>query len=182
MTDRIARRYAKALYEIAQFHNMIETYDQQLRECIQVLKEDSQIGEFIRNPENSSSAKHNLIERLLEQKVKKEVIQFLKLLIDKNRMDLLAEIQSAYSEEVQQHTKSLTVRVITAFPLQQKEKEKIRNKLQEKYHVSRVELEIEVERGLIGGIKLIVGNEIIDKSYKGAIESLKNHMMGRSGT
>ncbi|WP_094551315.1 F0F1 ATP synthase subunit delta [Petroclostridium xylanilyticum] len=177
--NRISKRYAQALFQVALDKNSLDSYEQQLKECINIIHSSEAIYQILSNPENSYTMKTNLIDRLFGSSVERNIINLLKLLIDKERLDILTEILIEYSKEMRLRMKSLDVTAISAFPLQSDEINSIKSKLKNKYNVSEINLVCEVDQNLIGGFKLIIGNEVIDSSVKGIMDAMKNQVMSR---
>ncbi|MDK2934757.1 MAG: F-type H+-transporting ATPase subunit delta [Clostridiales bacterium] len=86
----------------------------------------------------------------------------------------------AYKEGVHAFVKSLDVNIISAFPLTSDEMDRIKSKLKEKYNVSEVNLIPIIDESLIGGFKLVIGNQVIDQSIKGMMHTLKNQIITKT--
>ncbi|MDK2800163.1 MAG: F-type H+-transporting ATPase subunit delta [Clostridiales bacterium] len=178
--NSISKRYAQALLLIAQEKDALTAYEQQLKECSCIIQSNKAIYEILSNPENSHAIKVNLLNRLFGNSVSKDILNLLKLLIDKKRLNLLNDILMAYKEGVHAFVKSLDVNIISAFPLTSDEMDRIKSKLKEKYNVSEVNLIPIIDESLIGGFKLVIGNQVIDQSIKGMMHTLKNQIITKT--
>jgi len=175
----LAKRYAQALFQIAIGDNTARLYGEQLEKCIQVIKENRMITNILSNPETELSSKESLLEALFGTGIHKNILNLLVLLIKKNRLSLLEDILINYKKELQHYTRTLDVVLVSAFPPEESEISHIKEKLKQKYHASDVYLTYKIDQNLIGGFKLIIGNEIIDNSIKKMMVKMKHDLLSR---
>jgi F-type H+-transporting ATPase subunit delta len=114
-----------------------------------------------------------------EGSVCEEILNYIKLLTDKQRLDLLGEIYTDFKKDYQILTKTLEVTVISAYPLSEDEMERIKSKFKNQYNVLHVTIISEIDNSLLGGLKFIIGNKIIDRSIKGIMNEIKNQVIMR---
>jgi F-type H+-transporting ATPase subunit delta len=176
---RIASRYAQALVQIAIEMDHVALFEQQLKTCADIIHSNQTIYAILINPENSFKVKASLIDRLFSTSVNKEVLHFLTLLIEKHRLDLLKDILTEYQNEMQTLLKSLQATVMSAFPLSEDEVTGIKSKLKKMYSVEEVSLSFEIDKNLLGGFQLLIGNTVIDSSIKGMMDKIKNQVISR---
>ena len=94
--DRVSKRYSMALLEVAGTHDSINAYAQQLTEIVKIIESNLIINNILLNPENPFEAKTGLIDSIFGSTIHKNVINFLKLLIEKKRINLLQGILEEY--------------------------------------------------------------------------------------
>lgn len=174
--DRVSRRYSMALLEIAGTHNSINTFGQQLTEVVKIIQSNIIINNILSNPENPFEAKTGIIDSIFGGSIHKDVMNLIKLLIEKKRIGLLQGILEEYKAEAQKITSTLDVTAISAFPLLSDEIEGIKQKMKQQYKVSEINLITQIDESLLGGFKLIIGNEVIDKSVKGMMDTLSSEV------
>jgi F-type H+-transporting ATPase subunit delta len=100
-------------------------------------------------------------------------INFLKLLIDKKRIDALADIESCYRQQMDEVLKKLRATVKTAFPLSEEMLAYVTSGL-EKMTGKQVEVTVETDESLLGGIMIGLGDTLYDGSIKSQLNNMRN--------
>ncbi|RCX14319.1 ATP synthase F1 subcomplex delta subunit [Anaerobacterium chartisolvens] len=174
----IEKRYAEALINIAEEQKAIEEYKQDLSSIAYVFEKNDSMREFLKNPEIKAKIKKNTVKKIFSESVKGHLVDFLMLLLDKGRIGLLSGICSEF--EVLADKKENILRIIIASP-QEPEKKQI-DSLCEKYRIMynahSVKASVEIDAGLIGGLRVIIRDKVMDGSIAGRLEGLKEFIMG----
>jgi F-type H+-transporting ATPase subunit delta len=97
------------------------------------------------------------------------------LLVDQNRMGYLPQIRDALRELVEQAAGRVTAQLISARPLAQDEVERLREVLSRRVN-AEVELQLEVDESLIGGVIARVGDLMLDGSVRTQLDSLSMNL------
>lgn len=92
----VAKRYAKALYEIANQEQITSLVEQELKALVQVITQDSEVQNFIASPNISEKTKLESIHTALQGKVSQPVINMIGLLIERGRMEILPELSESF--------------------------------------------------------------------------------------
>jgi len=169
----IAKRYAKALFEIARGEEKIEAIYSELKSFSSVLEENENLREFFANPIFDQFDKKVVITEILE-KISVSVItsNFLKLLVDKKRIDILDEIEVCYEKYMDDALNKARVSLKTAFPLSDALSEKIQKQL-ESLTGKNVEMIIDEDPSLLGGVVIGIGDTLYDGSVKAQLRSIR---------
>jgi len=169
----VDKRYAEALVEIAQTANAIDEIRQQLTEVKDIYKSQQELRLLLNNPKVKIDAKKGVINSLFSKHVRPEVLKFLLLLIDNDRIKHLSGINDEFIKlaDIKQNTLNMTI--ISATELDESHITKIKEKYRKIYNAARVRANIEIDKSLIGGIMLKIGDKVIDGSVKGRLESFK---------
>ena len=144
---RLGKQYAKALMELAQEHgNLEEIYRQALR-----VSEDKEL--------------------IMDEEMPKELKVFLQLIEEK---DLLPTLQH-FVEMVREELRIAHADVISAVPLTDKQLAELERKL---IHLTRKRVEIvnHVDASLLGGVRIILDDTVIDNSIKSQLSGMKEQM------
>jgi F-type H+-transporting ATPase subunit delta len=169
----IAKRYAKALFQIAQEEKVIEETYNELKNFSSVLEENKNLKEFFANPVFDQADKKAVITEILEKiKVSVIVSNFLKLLVDKKRIDILSEIEEYYQKYMDDALNKARVNVKTAFPLSDELSGKIKKQL-EGLTGKNVEMVIDEDPSLLGGIVIGIGDTLYDGSIRAQLRSIR---------
>lgn len=168
-----ARRYAQAVFEIAQEANQIEQWLADLETISKVLLEPRVVG-FFNNPDIPFKKKQAVLAASLHN-LNPLALNFLYLLTQRRRIQSLGEITAEYRTMVNQWQGMELADVTTAIPLEKAQAERIVKQL-ETITGKKVVLHQNVNPEVIGGMVARVGDKMIDGSLKTRMESLRLHL------
>jgi len=169
----IANRYSEALFQIASEEKNYEKYFNDLKAFSAVVRENANLREVLFNPIFDRDEKKAVVGELLEViGVTGISANFLKLLVDKGRISLLDEIVEAYQQRMDAVLNKARVSVRTAFPLSGELVEEIR-KTMEGMTRKNVEMVIEEDPSLLGGMVVKVGDTLYDGSVKAQLNKIR---------
>lgn len=114
------------------------------------------------------------VEEVLEG-FSKEIVNFVKVAISKHRENLIKEILNEFEALYKAYFNMIDVKVISAYPLKEEVLNLVREKLEKKYN-KKVNLIPVVDKEILGGLKLVIGNTVIDGSIKARLEALLKNM------
>ncbi len=170
----IAKRYARAFFDIAGEDKLYEKYYEELSGFAGIVQRDKNLREFLANPIFEQTEKKAVVEAIIQKIAMSEMTtNFLKLLVDKKRIGLLAEIADYYRELMDEVLKRVRVSVKTAFPLPVSVTEEIKQGL-EQMTGKQTEVTIEEDQSLMGGIVIRVGDTLYDGSIKTQLSNIRN--------
>ncbi|MBN2538866.1 MAG: F0F1 ATP synthase subunit delta [Deltaproteobacteria bacterium] len=169
----IAKRYARALFDIAREEDTIEAIYDELKGFSSLLEQSADLAEFFANPVFDSSDKVAVMRDILE-KVKMSSItsNFLKLLVDKRRIDALEQIEECYRKYMDDVLNNVRVDVKTAFPLSSKLSARIKEQM-EGMTGKNVEMVVDEDPSLLGGVVIGVGDTLYDGSVRAQLNSIR---------
>ena len=99
MISNISKRYARAFFEIAEEEKQLERYYNELRQFSSIIAQNTDLGGFLANPVFEQESKKNVLEKIISKlSLSPMTINFLKLLIDKKRIDVLSDIETGYRQ------------------------------------------------------------------------------------
>ena len=170
----IAKRYARAFFEIARKDNQLENYYEELKNFAFLLEESRDLKEFLSNSIFSRDDKKAVIENLLPKiSVSSITANFLKLLIDKQRIGILSDIVSCYREFMNNALRKVRIDVKMAFPLSAELTKNLQKGLEE-LTGKKVEMTMAEDVSLVGGIVVRVGDTLYDGSVKTQLNNIRN--------
>lgn len=165
----IAHPYANALLDLITSDSSIDLWLSDLENLAHVAH-DINFTSFINNP---GITRNHVIETLLSfvKNTSQSMKNFINLLMDESRLNLLPEIYTLFSEKVAALRNSAVAVIQSAFPMSEKDKADFEDLLTKKLD-KKVSVNIEVDHELIGGVKILVNDLVIDASVKGSLEKL----------
>ena len=174
MISNISKRYARAFFEIAAETNQLEQYYNELKQFSSIITQDKTLHNFLANPVFEQAAKKEVVERIIGRlQLSVMTINFLKLLVDKKRIEALPDIEACYRQFMDEALKKVRVNLKTAFPLSPEMQAYIRTCL-EKITGKHVEMTMEKDPTLLGGIVIGVGDTLYDGSIKTQLNNMRN--------
>ena len=174
----LARRYAAALFQGARGSEAVDSVESDLGLITYSLDEVPRLREMLVHPLIPAARKKEIISEIFNGKVQDITLDFLFLLVDKQREEIVADVEREYVNLANDYRKIATVQVTSAVPLTDGEQAQLREKLGE-FTGKTVELELSENPDLIGGLIVQIGDTVIDGSVKGYLASLREKMLGR---
>ena len=174
ISSNIAKRYARAFFEIAEEERQYEGYSQELGRFSAILRENKGLNEFLANPIFGQPDKKAVVETLLQKAgISPLTANFLNLLVDKRRIGILSDIEGCYRELMDDALKKVRVTVKTAFPLTGELSARLQKGL-EGLTGKQVEMTVLDDQSLLGGIVVRIGDTLYDGSIKTQLNRIRN--------
>jgi len=171
-----AKPYAKAIFELALAKN-------QLTEWLRTLKT---LANFTFEVEKNISLDNPKIDFAQKMEIfcdftnkSRELKSFIRLLVERKKLNLLPDIVTSYQQLFFAHKKILKVKVSSAEKLSASHKQQFLNKFKTRYQ-SKILLECCTDATLIGGATIHLGDEVIDASIKGTLLRLKQNLLTKN--
>ena len=178
MYEYLDRRYALALYKVAEEKGKVDQFLDELKNIVELIDKDADFQMLIHHPSVSTQNKKKLFENIFEGKVEADVLSFLKLLLEKGRIlevgSMLKQMEIIYLEK---HNTAIA-EIKTVVPLLENEKTELVSNLQKKFNKTII-LKEELDSSILGGIFVKIDNEVIDGTVKSNIEEMKKIMLKR---
>ena len=173
---QLARKYARALFELAQEEHKLVEYGQELTDVRKGIESVPVAEAFLSNPQVERQAKKELIKKLFEGEVSEDVYHFLLLLVDKRRIGLIAAIDDLYRRFSYEAQGIVVADVTTAQPATEAQQQKIQARL-EQVTGKTVKLRLHENDKLIGGVVVKIGDKRIDGSVAGRLAALRKELL-----
>ena len=175
MINIVASRYAEALFQVGEETDSTDKLYGELKAVVDIVKENKDFSNILRSPLVSKEEKKDLITKVFEGKLSQNMINFLKILADKDRLALLADIEKDFKVLLNEKNNILEGIVITAVPMKEEEVKELQTKLSAKYNKTVV-LENEVDKSVLGGVLVRLGNEEIDGTVNNLLDKMNEQL------
>lgn len=176
MYEFLDRRYALAIYEVAESKNQVEKYIQDLKDICDVIYENEDFYKIVVHPQISTSNKKQTFKKAFEGKIDEELLNFLLLLIEKDRIGFLKEKVAQLEQIYLEKRNMIVAKVKSVIPLSEAQQDKLKENLGKKFN-KEIILKQEIDKSIIGGLCVKVGDEVIDGSIRYQLEQIKLHML-----
>jgi F-type H+-transporting ATPase subunit delta len=175
----LAKRYAKALFAIGKEDGKYETYNEALQAFADLFTATPEVKDALTNPLYPLDVREKAMAAMVKSMDMDKIMgNFLNLLVEKKRADILPEIAEGFQIMVDEDKNISHGSVISAVKLDKKLQNKVQATL-EKLTGKKVELTASVDPSIIGGIIAKVGDLVLDGSIKTQLAGLKGSIKGR---
>lgn len=172
----VAKRYAVALFEIAKEHNIIGQIENELLDVKEVFTTNKELIDLLNHPKVTNDTKKSIIKGSFAS-VSQQVINTLLLLVDRHRVDIVIDIVSYYVQKANEARGTEDAIVYSVRPLSETELTSISTSFAKKIGKLSLRLQNVVDKNLIGGVKLRIGNRIYDGSVSGKLERIERQLV-----
>ncbi len=178
--QRIARVYAEALLNAAEKRNEADAvYDQVDSLVHDLFRADPQFEAFLASGAVSRKDKEHVIRSVFGSRAGELFINFLLVLNQHERLELLRPILAAYRSLRDERARRIRVQVRSAVPLAQDQEQRLRQELHDTFQMEPL-LETAVDPDLLGGMVVRVGDWVYDASVRSQLETLRKQLIERS--
>lgn len=164
-TSTSAITYAKSLFETN------KDALQDLNTVFEVMKLSKEFELTMLNPSVSLQIKYDIVDEVFKKKLDEKVLNFVKILIEKNRFNEFSQIIRAYSNVLDEVNNVKRVEIVSAIELSDTQKQKTIDKLKAKLN-KEVKVNWTLDAGIIGGLVIKIDDNIIDTSLKNKLDKL----------
>lgn len=177
MTDsRVAKRYARALFRTALGQDILQSVEDDLTGICGVIEHSAELRRFIGNPRATREMKMRLLDRTFSDRVTALTMHALRLLLKRRREHVIQQVKHEYVQLRREHDKVSHLEVTSARALDATQREGIVTKV-ERATGRRVEAEFYVDDHLIGGVKVMFDNYVLDGSARGYLDRMKDRIL-----
>jgi F-type H+-transporting ATPase subunit delta len=172
----LARRYAKAIIDLAHEQGVVAEAGEDLKEVSRIFVENPELGHAFSDPTVSRKIKDTILQDILGRvEVHDLTRRFLSVLLEKNRILGVEAICQAYMEYADEMANRIRAKVVTAAPLTKAEEKRIQATLT---RLSGKEVVIlpEVDESLLGGVVAYVGGQVFDGSLSNQLHQVKESL------
>ncbi|MEI8388592.1 MAG: ATP synthase F1 subunit delta [bacterium] len=172
----IADRYALAFMELAEKHDLFDKFNSDLALIKETINANKDLKDFLEHPLIQLNDKKDVIDRIFRESVSIYTLNLVKLLIDKNRTHIIALLTDHYKLLLNKKRNISTAQIITAVEIDEDTKNRVKEKL-ERVFSQTIEIETIIDKEIIAGMIVKVGDKIIDGSIKTKFENMKKQVI-----
>lgn len=166
----IARPYAEAVFKLAKEKNTLSTWSEMLKVISEVASVE-QLKSLVTNPNITADKLTEIILEICGDKLNNEGKNLVSILIENNRMEVLPQLSDLYEQLKAQYEGILEANIISAYEISETQKEKLVSVLENKFKC-KIKASVNIDPELIGGVKVVIGDEVIDSSVRGKLETM----------
>jgi len=175
LNKSVGRRYAEAFFAIAQEQKKIDEFQTELGEVVDIIMSNEDLKAFMFHVLVPPQEKKNILSQLFASRVSASTLHFLNLVMDKRRADHLGVIFDEYQAMADESKNVLKAEVTSAKHVNELDLVELENTLSEATG-KKVRVKLTVDPSLIGGVKVRIGDRVIDASVVKKLDMLKSSL------
>lgn len=171
----IARPYAEALLKAVKDSNEKGLADRlvQLLDLLDEIVEDPKLKEISNDPTLTTDQVYGLVRGMLPEDIPALADNLLKLVIENGRLEALPLITAQFRHLLNQENKEAEVLIESAFPLNDEQLTDLVNSLDKKFPDLKLLPKLVVDKSLIGGVRVTVGDKVLDGTVKARLAEMQ---------
>ena len=166
----IARPYAVAIFNLAKEENALSDWSDMLSLMSGIIENDD-INSFINDSKVLDTDREKLILNICGDKINASGQNLIKLLVEYKRLSILSEIALLFEELKAKDEGVIEAEIIMADQPDKKMVENLLKSLEKRFN-KKIEGKVVIDKSIVGGTKIIVGDTVIDASVRGQLDNL----------
>ena len=177
MAKLISKTYGDALFELAIEEDKIDALLGEIEQLRHVLSENEDFGRLMNHPKVIKEEKIQVARNVFEGRMSDELLGFLVIIISKDRYRDIDAILDYFSAEVKKYKGIGVATVTTAVPLREEQCRKIEQKLLDTTSYTTMEMNYTLDKSLIGGMVIRIGDRVVDSSINTKLNELQKELL-----
>lgn len=177
MAKLISKTYGDALFELAVEKNKVDVLFGEIEQLKGVLSENDEFGRLMNHPKIIKEEKIQVAKNVFEGRISDELLGFIMIIISKDRYKDIDAILDYFIAEVKRYKGIGVATVTTAVPLKEEQCRKIEQKLLDTTQYTTMEMHYDLDKSLIGGMVIRIGDRVVDSSIKTKLNELQKELL-----
>lgn len=172
----IARPYAEAAFRLADAQGKLAEWSAALANLAAVAG-DERVRAAVGDPNRSAAQVAGLFIGVLAGRLSGEAENFVRVLAENGRLEVLAEIRAQFEALKNAREGVIEARIESAFEMDGGQLAELVGRLEKKTG-RKVKAELAVDKSLIGGVRIVLGDKVIDGSARAQLAALETALKG----
>ncbi len=177
MAKLVSKTYAQALFALAVEENRTSEFLSEASSLLEVIRANGEFGHFMNHPKIQKEDKERVVKNVFEGAVSPEMLGLLLTVVEKDRYSEIEAILTEFIAEVKEYSDIGTAYVTTAITLDAKDKRDIEDRLLATTKYKTIECIYNVDKGLIGGMVIQIGDRVVDSSIRTKLDRLQRELL-----
>ena len=169
----MAKKYARALYNVAVQQEDVKKVSNRINYIANVMKAVPEFTQLLQTHRVSTENKINILKNVLKDNVSSLEIELISHVLEYNNILILPDIAKHFEYLVETDSNLVNMAITSATELSAKEVEHIQSNIESQLN-KKVDVRTTIDKSLIGGVRLRVGNIVIDNTISRRLDMLKN--------
>lgn len=172
----VAKRYAKALFELALEHKTVQETEQQLKSVVEAIESSHELELLLTTPNIDMTGKLDVLNTTFEGHISDNVIELLKLLVERGRITILSDVLASYIQIAGEALGTAVAEVTSAYPLSESEQQAIADTFGQQIS-KKIRIHNIIDKSIIGGIQVRIGDRLYDGSLSNKLVKMKRSLL-----
>lgn len=175
MAKLVSKTYSESLFEVAVEENILDKTIEDMLLVKESFETYPELYELFRSPQISSDERKAMLVEVFGPKVSTEMLNFLRILVDKGRCSEIFGISESFMSLSDKHNGIVHVIAESAVPMDEKEIDALKAKLSSELN-SKIEIINKINPEVMGGLTLKIGDKVIDGSVKKKLNDIRDEL------
>ncbi|HZG17134.1 MAG TPA: F0F1 ATP synthase subunit delta [Candidatus Bathyarchaeia archaeon] len=175
MSAGVAKRYARALYEVAKERGLIDQIETEVNSVVEAVNGNADLEKLLMHPHIAADAKKELVKDLFQAHLSEETLNFLYILVENGRESDLATIAYSYIQLANEERGIADAIVTTAKALSTEEQAQIAEQFGKVLN-KKLRIQTVVDPSILGGVVVKIGDRLYDGSIKSKLEHFAHQL------
>lgn len=172
MAKLVSKTYGEALFDLALEDGTLTTIIEEVNIVKEAIAENPDLLKLLSHPKINKEEKISVIENIFKGRVSDSLVGFLVIIVQKDRYDDLDGIFEYFIAKVREYKNIGVASVTSAVELTEEQKKQVEQKLLQTTKYSQFELSFYVDKNLIGGLVIRIGDRVVDSSIRTKLQML----------
>ena len=169
----MTKKYARALYNVAVQQKDVKEVSDRINYITNVMKVVPEFSQLLQTHRVSTENKINILKNVLKDNISPLEIELISDILEHNNILILSDIAKQFEYLVETDSSLVNIAITSATELSAEEVEHIKSNIESQLN-KKIDVRTEIDKSLIGGVRLRVGNIVIDNTISRRLEMLKN--------
>ncbi|HOO27081.1 MAG TPA: ATP synthase F1 subunit delta [Lachnospiraceae bacterium] len=176
MAKLVSNTYGDALFDLSLEETSMDELFSEVLELKEILKENPDFFKLMCHPKIEKNEKEAIMESVFKGRLSDELTGFLKIIINNSRYAEIYSILDYFIARVKEYKKIGIAYVTTPLPLDAEQKTAVEKKLLGTTIYEKMEVNYLIDRSIIGGMVIRIGDRVVDSSVKTKLNTLANEL------
>lgn len=177
MAKLAAKVYGDALFDLAVERQMTDQLYEEAKEVKKFLLADKNLNQVMAHPGISRQQKTDMMKKILDGRVSKEMVGFLKIVLEKDRYQETKSMLDYFEARIKDYKKIGVVYISTPMEVKETQKKQIEEKILATSPYETLECHYSVEQELMGGMVIRIKDRVVDSSLKTQLERMSKDLL-----
>ncbi len=176
MAKLVSKTYGDALFQVANDERKVDVFFEQSKTILAVLNENKDLVKLLEQPKVAKTEKIEVVEKIFDGMVEKEIIGLMVLLIEKSHYADLESVFEYFISEVKEAKRIGVAYVTSAIELNATQKSSVEKRLLETTSYQELEMNYEEDKSVIGGMLIRIGDRVMDTTIRTKLQGLNKEL------
>lgn len=177
MAKLVSKTYGDALFDLAKEEGRMDVISEEVQLILDILKENDEFLRLLNHPKVTVEEKVKIVENIFKGRVSDTMAGFLVLVVEKGRNDELPHILNYFKDRVKEYKNIGAAHITSAVPLSDGQKEAVEKRLLEVTGYVSFETDYKVDKSLIGGMVIRIGDRVVDSSIRTRLDKMAKELI-----